>query len=133
VRYVAENCKPEISVHEERSLRRIVAVAAAVTSALLLAAATVAEPVDAGGGKDPARVAIDACHEAVERELLGKTPKGEQIAYEGDSIYRAAIEIVVNGSLRLSSGKGAAHNYDYTCRYNERSEQMYGVKLEKRK
>ena len=129
-------------MQEQRSLRRIAFAAAAATTALFLAAAVYAEPAQAGASpsdppspgqgsgpapKSPARVAIDACHVAIERELLGKNPNGEKLVYEGDSVYYATIEIIVNGSLKRS-----AQSYDYTCRYNERSEQTYGVKLEKR-
>ena len=108
-------------------MRPIFIAAAAAAGARLLVTPAAADP------PDPARVAIEACHHAVERELLGRNPTHETVRYTGDSIYRASIEIIVNGSLELSAPKDGARKYDYTCRFNERSEQTYGVKLEKRK
>ena len=103
--------------------------AAAVTSTLFLALTTVAQP----SAKDPATVAVDACHVAVERELLGKNEKNETVRYRGDSVYHATIEIVVNGALERPDAKDGARYYNYTCRYNTRSEQTYGVTVEKGK
>jgi hypothetical protein len=117
-------------------MRPIFIAAAAATSALFLAGVTMAEPIEQtepAPPKPPARVAIDACHKAVERELLGKNPKNETVTYRGDSVYHASIEIIVNGALELPSPKDGARYFDYTCRYNERSEQTYGVKVEKGK
>jgi hypothetical protein len=108
---------------------RPIFVAAAAVTILCLAVAASAQP----GEKDPARVAIDACHAAVERELLGKNPENEAVKYRGDSVYHASIEIIVNGALELATPKNGARHYDYTCRYNQRSEQTYGVKAEKGK